>query len=119
MPLYAAHKSMKEAKYGTIRILNDRFNELNGQLQQLLSNPNPAEGTEGDSSEQFNKLSIEIEQLKKLHDIAKAMPVYPFNAQIVSSFVVSVLLPAPLYLAQTYLASVLGLEVIKEIPLLP
>ncbi len=55
--------------------------------------------------------------MKKLHDIAKAMPVYPFNTQIVSSFVATVIIPGPLYYLQMYLASVSGLEVVKEIPL--
>lgn len=87
-PLLAAHHCMRESKYNTIQIINDRFEAENKNLiQSIRENKIP-------KKEQIEK----IETLQKIHNIAAKMPVYPFNTETITYFLGSILIPVSLYI---------------------
>lgn len=98
LPLFAAHNRMKEAKYQTLQIISDRFNQLNQSLIAELAN---AEGIDKSRIE-------ELDSIQQLHAIASKMPVYPFNVQNISSFFGSVLTPILLIALEFAVSQLLG-----------
>ncbi|MDY0354895.1 MAG: hypothetical protein RBR19_03375 [Sedimentisphaerales bacterium] len=83
LPLFAAHRRMKDAKYETVSTINQRFQQVN---QELLG--------EIRSARRISESRIaELESLRKVHEIASRMPVYPFNATTISSFLGTLLTP--------------------------
>jgi hypothetical protein len=97
MPLLAAHSRMKEAKYDTIQTINNRFECLNAEIIHSL------EETCDVDKRQLEKL----ESLKKIHEIALKMPVFPFNIKTVSSFLGSIFLPVITYIITTGIGQIL------------
>jgi hypothetical protein len=90
LPLLGARKSMRRAKDKELRLINDIFQK--GRKDVLLN---------------INKYKVEgeveisnLEKLIKLHDIAKSMPVWPFNSRNIVRFLSSVLWPVLLILIQ-------------------
>lgn len=97
LPLYSAHRRMTEAKYHTVQIINQRFEQINKELLAELAD-----------SREVNESKInQMEALRKVHEIASNMPVYPFNLKTVSSFVGSVLTPLLIFLLEKGLSSIL------------
>jgi hypothetical protein len=91
IPLYAAHKSMKTAKYEEIKRINDYFLLENNKIKINLDNNEPIDR---DTMEN-------IENSNKLYAFAKKMPIYPFNLGTVSSFFGSIFIPIFLYVIET------------------
>ena len=83
LPSFAAHPAMKESKYHTIQIINQNYQRVNNELMKVLQSNKNVD----------SKTIDELDSLKKLHDIAFRMPVYPFNFQTISSFFGSVFAP--------------------------
>lgn len=83
LPLYAAHSHMRRAKYNAMGAINGKFNELNRKLIDQLPNPGgPGQGTAARMEE--------YKALREMHDIARAMPVYPFNIKVIGSYLGSI-----------------------------
>jgi len=76
LPLYPAHRHMKAAKFHTLQIVSEGFEKVNADLLSGIRKSGRAD----------TRLLSELERLRKVHDIARMMPIYPFNTQIVSSF---------------------------------
>jgi hypothetical protein len=96
LPLYAAHQAMKKAKYDTLFLIHDRFQRANRQVHHdLLSEKQP-------SDENLNKL----DNIQRLYNIARKMPIFPFNLRIVSSFAGSVGIPIVLAILPKFMANV-------------
>jgi hypothetical protein len=97
LPLYAAHRRMKEAKYQTLHDINKQFEKTNKELLVNLK-----------EARKVNKAKVsELESLRKMYEIASKMPVYPFNLQIITSFLGSIIAPTIVFLLQKCINSVL------------
>ncbi len=90
LPLLAAHQSMKKAKMQLLYSIHERIESLSKQIIQDIS-----------SATELPTAAIEeIENVRKVYDMAREMPVYPFNFRIVSSFIGSLGLPLVLVLIE-------------------
>lgn len=93
LPLYAAHESMKTAKYEEIGRINTYFMNLNSKVKESLS-----------KNEDLNEnVRANFENINKIYDLAKKMPVYPFNYKTVASFIGSILIPIFLFLVERFI----------------
>jgi len=90
LPLLGARKSMRQAKIKELNIISEIFQK---ERKYTLANLNQ------DKLEKEFEIS-KIENLIKLHDIAKSMPVWPFNSSNIVRFLSSVLWPILLILIQ-------------------
>jgi hypothetical protein len=90
MPLYAAHESMKKAKFEEIKRINDYFLTVNKKLKNHINNHENIDQRDMDDFENINKI----------YDLAKKMPVYPFNIATVTSFIGSIFIPVILFLIE-------------------
>jgi hypothetical protein len=97
LPLLGARKSMLQAKNNELKKINDIFQkEREISLINIDNNRLPSE--------------IEIsnlENLIKLHNIAKSMPVWPFNLKNIVRFLSSVLWPVLLILIEHIVGKIL------------
>jgi hypothetical protein len=90
LPLYAAHESMKTAKYEEIERINNYFMNLNFIVIECLSkNENIDEN-----------IRANFENVNKIYELAKRMPVYPFNSKTVASFFGSIFIPIILFVIE-------------------
>lgn len=83
LPLFAAYRSMKLAKEATLLLVHRRFEGINRLILEDMS----------DAREINPQLIQDMENVHKVYEYAKQMPVYPFNIGIVSSFLGSVVAP--------------------------
>lgn len=89
MPLLGARKSMMRSKNEELRMINNRFQvERRNILARMNSGTNEHLHT------------ANLEELIKLYEVAKAMPVYPFNTKNVVRFLGGTLWPILLLLVQ-------------------
>jgi hypothetical protein len=96
LPLLGARKSMLVAKTRELKIISDYFQS---ERKDILSNYN--KGVSAKNLEISN-----LEGLMKLYDIAKGMPVFPFNSLNIIRFLSSVLWPLALILIQYVLQKI-------------
>jgi hypothetical protein len=97
LPLLGARSSMLMAKNKELKFISDHFQE---ERKQIVLNI--------DSEQQNQDLGISrLEGLMKLYDMARAMPVYPFNSRNVIRFFGSVLWPILLLLVQFIMQKIL------------
>jgi hypothetical protein len=90
MPLFAAHESMKQAKYDEIKRINEYFQAVNQKLTNHIS-----------SHENIDQRDMsDFENINKIYDLAKKMPVYPYNIATVSSFIGSIIIPIFLFILE-------------------
>lgn len=97
MPLYAAHESMKNAKYEEIRRINEYFLIVN---QKLKNHVDKLENIDQGDMDDF-------ENINKIYDLAKKMPVFPYNIGTVTSFIGSIFIPIFLFILDRILQSLL------------
>ena len=97
MPLYAAHESMKAAKFDEIKRINDYFLTVNQKLKDRLNNNANIDPRDMNDFENINKI----------YDLVKKMPVYPFNIATVTSFIGSLFIPILLFLVERILQSLI------------
>jgi hypothetical protein len=83
LPLLGAREGMLKAKNKELKLISDHFQE---ERKRIILNFNSIE------SSQDIGIS-KLEELKKLYDMANAMPVYPFNSKNVIRFFSSILWP--------------------------
>lgn len=90
LPLLGARKSMLRAKTKELKIISDHFQSERKDILKRYK-----------VGESHANLDISnLEGLMKLYEIAKGMPVYPFNSKNVVRFLSSVLWPLALLLLQ-------------------
>lgn len=90
MPLYAAHESMKDAKFEEIQRINEYFMAVNQKLKDRLN-----------SHENIDQRDMDdFENVNKMYELARKMPVYPFNVATVSSFIGSIFIPVILFILE-------------------
>ena len=87
LPLYAAHESMENAKYEEIRRINNYFVNLNSKVKESLSR----------NEDLDENIRANFENVNKIYELAKKMPVYPFNSKTIASFFGSILIPIILF----------------------
>jgi hypothetical protein len=90
LPLLGARKSMIIAKKKELKIISDYFQS---ERKDILSNYSNGESAK-------NLEISNLEGLMKLYEIAKAMPVYPFNSMNLIRFLSSILWPIGLIMLQ-------------------
>jgi len=97
IPLLSAHTKMKEAKYNIIQSINYHFEKENRDLMKSL-----------EGSGVLNKEKVSnIESMLVMHNIARRMPVYPFNIETITSFLGSIIIPLLLYLVQILIINII------------
>jgi hypothetical protein len=89
MPLIGARKSMIKSKQKELQIINQRFQV---ERRRILARIN--------SNDFENLRTANLEELMKLYDVAKNMPVYPFNSKNIFRFLGGTLWPILLLLLQ-------------------
>ena len=83
LPLWSAHGAMRQAKEELLLGISQQFNH---DFSQAYMEVTASSRTLRDNVEK-------VEQLQKLHDLASAFPVWPFDAQTIRRFLVTVLSP--------------------------
>lgn len=96
LPLMGARRSMLAAKMRELKIISDYFQS---ERKDILSNYNKGESAK-------NLEISNLEGLMKLYEIAKSMPVFPFNSLNIIRFLSSVLWPLVLILMQYILQKI-------------
>lgn len=92
IPLLAANKGMKAAKGRTLQLISDKFNSVMDIAMKM--------DNENDSRKQMEY----IQNLEHLYNLAKKMPVYPFNTANIMKFLYSVFWPLILIFLQSYIS---------------
>jgi hypothetical protein len=83
LPLWAAHGAMRRAKEELLLGISRQFNhDFSRAYMEVAA-----------SSRTLRDNVEKVEQLQKLHDLASAFPVWPFDAQTIRRFLVTVLSP--------------------------
>ena len=90
IPLKAAHKSMKSAKFNEIDKINKYFIRINEKVKKSISEDKIID----------ENLINSLSELKILYENARKMPVYPFDIKTLSYFFSSILLPTIILLIE-------------------
>jgi len=83
LPLWSAHGAMRRAKEDLLLGISRQFNQDFSRAYLEVAS----------SSRTLRDNVEKVEQLQKLHDLASAFPVWPFDAQTIRRFLVTVLSP--------------------------
>ena len=95
LPLVMIHRRMAQVKYADMEALNRAYEDRKGKLYAALRGASPVEA----------RVASELETLRKEHEAAKVVPVWPFNTTMLLRFEFYVLLP---------LASAIIVDILKR-----